>query len=393
MQTGNTRAVWLDYLRSFVTLLVVAHHAALAYPTFAYFDPSHYISSTAPIVDTDRWSGMDTFIGFNDVFFMSLMFFISGLFVFWGLSKKGPKAYLSDRFIRLGIPFLFAEVLLIPLAYLPSFYQATHSTGFVPFVNDYILTQQWPVGPPWFIWLLLAFDCLATLIFSRQPTFFLAVGNWLAHLSTHPVRFGAAIYALVALSLIPLSLWVGHYTWVGKWGPFDFQLNRVLFYLLFFLLGNCLGATDWQTYLFRQGKFLGKNWVFWLGLSLACYGLVLVVSGFGADQVKQGRLTSTQGYFLYDLAFVSSCLASIGACLSFFKQTITKPIRTWDSLSANAYGIYVVHYGFVTWIQFALLDVDLPIVIKFSIVFLGALILSWLSSLLARRNSRIAQIL
>ncbi|GAB3557966.1 acyltransferase family protein [Spirosoma fluminis] len=105
MKTGNDRVVWLDYLRSFVTVLVVAHHAALAYPTFAYFDPTHYISSTAPIVDTHRWLVIDTFIGFNDVFFMPLMFFISGLFVDRGIKKKGTKAYLADRFVRLGIPF------------------------------------------------------------------------------------------------------------------------------------------------------------------------------------------------------------------------------------------------------------------------------------------------
>jgi len=229
MKTGNARAVWLDYLRSFVTLLVIAHHAALAYPTFAYFNPAHYISSTAPIVDDSRWSGMDTLIGFNDLFFMPLMFLISGLFVYRGLTKKGIKAYVADRFIRLGIPFLIAELILIPLAYLPSFYQATHSTDFIPFVKDYIITQQWPVGPPWFIWLLLAFDGIAVLIFSSQPAFFPAVGNWLTRLSEHPVRFSAVLYGLVALSLIPLSLWVGQYTWVGRWGPFDFQLNRLLF--------------------------------------------------------------------------------------------------------------------------------------------------------------------
>ncbi|MFD2934449.1 acyltransferase family protein [Spirosoma flavum] len=393
MKTGNARSVWLDYLRAFVTLLVIAHHSALAYPTFAHFDPTHYIWSTAPIVDDSRWSGMDTFIGFNDLFFMPLMFLISGLFVYQGLGKKGIKAYLTNRFIRLGIPFLIAEVLLIPVAYMPSFYQATHSTHFVPFVNDYVSTQQWPVGPPWFIWLLLAFDSVAVIIFSRQPSFFPAVGNWLANLSKHPMRLSAVIYGLVALSLIPLSLWVGQYTWVGRWGPFDFQLNRLLFYLFFFLLGSCLGATDWQNHLFRQGKLFGKDWLFWLGLSLVCYIVVINISSFGANQVKQGKLSPTEGYFLYDLVFVASCLASMSACLSFFKQKISKPMSGWGSLSANAYGIYVVHYGFVTWLQFAFLGVNLPVIVKFIFVFSGTLSLSWLSSRLARRSSLIAQIL
>jgi len=89
----------------------------MAYPTFAQFNPGHYIWSTAPIVDAQRWEGMDVFIGFNDVFFMPLMFLISGLFVWSGLIRKGSGAYLSDRLLRLGIPFIAAELLLIPLAY------------------------------------------------------------------------------------------------------------------------------------------------------------------------------------------------------------------------------------------------------------------------------------
>ncbi|QHV99956.1 acyltransferase family protein [Spirosoma endbachense] len=393
MNNGNARAIWLDYLRSFVTLLVVAHHAALAYPTFAHFDPAHYIYSTAPIVDDNRWKGMDYFIGFNDLFFMPLMFLISGLFVYRGLAKKGVKAYLRDRFIRLGVPFLIAEVLLIPLAYVPSFYEATHSTDVATFVRDYIMTQQWPVGPPWFIWLLLAFDGIGGLIFKYLPSFFLTVGNGFADLSKRPVRLFAVIYALVALSLIPLSLWVGQYTWVGHWGPFDFQLNRLFFYWLFFLAGSCLGATDWQNYLFKQNKLFGKGWPFWFGLSLVCYVLFVMISRLGEVWVRQGKLSATEGYFMYDLFFVASCLTSMSACLSYFKQTITRPIKGWSSLSANAYGIYVVHYGFVTWLQFALLNIDLPVVVKFLIVFSGALILSWLCSRLARRSSFVAQIL
>ena len=393
MKTGNSRAVWLDYLRSFITLLVVAHHAALGYATFSHFEPTHYIYSTAPIVDDSRWVGMDTLIGVNDIFFMPLMFLLSGLFVYRGLLKKGAKAYLTDRFIRLGIPFLFAEILIIPLAYGPSFYEATQSTNFAAFIKDYIFVQQWPVGPPWFIWLLLAFDGVAVLIVKINPSVFLTIGYRLDNLSKHPLLFGATIYSLSAIALIPLSLWVGHYTWVGKWGPFDFQLNRLVFYLLFFLLGTGLGSTDWQNILFRQDKLFGKGWPFWLLLSVACYLVVVWVSGLGADWVKAGKLNSTQGYFLYDLAFVASCLASMGACLSFFRQTMAQPINRWTSLSANAYGIYVVHYVFVTWLQFALLAVGLPALVKFAFVFSGALALSWLSANLARRSPFMAKML
>ena len=48
-------------------------------------------------------------------------------------------------------------------------------------------------------------------------------------------------------------------------------------------------------------------------------------------------------------------------------------MRALDSLSANAYGMYLVHYVFVVWLQFALLDVALFAVGKAAIVFVGTL--------------------
>ena len=85
----TNRAIWLDYLRAFITVLVVAHHSSLAYTTFASFNKAAYNASTHPIVDTVRSHGLDIFEDFNDVFFMSLMFLISGIFVLPALARKG----------------------------------------------------------------------------------------------------------------------------------------------------------------------------------------------------------------------------------------------------------------------------------------------------------------
>jgi glucans biosynthesis protein C len=48
------RDIAIDYLRGGVTVLVVAHHSALAYNTFSRFNPVHYTASTAPVVDRMR---------------------------------------------------------------------------------------------------------------------------------------------------------------------------------------------------------------------------------------------------------------------------------------------------------------------------------------------------
>ena len=90
--------------------MVVAHHSSLAYTTFAQFDNEAYINLTHPVVDTQRWIGLDIFENFNDVFFMSLMFLIGGLFLSKSMIKKGTFTFLKDRFYRLFIPFLLLMV-------------------------------------------------------------------------------------------------------------------------------------------------------------------------------------------------------------------------------------------------------------------------------------------
>ena len=50
------------------------------------------------------------------------------------------------------------------------------------------------------------------------------------------------------------------------------------------------------------------------------------------------------------------------------------------SLSNHAYGIYLVHYVFVIWLQYLLLGVALFAIAKGLIVFTVTIVLSWLTT-------------
>jgi len=49
-------------------------------------------------------------------FFMRCSFPV-GLFVWPGIARKGPLNYLSDRLLRLGLPFVICALTIIPIAY------------------------------------------------------------------------------------------------------------------------------------------------------------------------------------------------------------------------------------------------------------------------------------
>jgi hypothetical protein len=106
---SSTYNLSIGYLRAFITLLVLAHHAVLAYHPFAPPPPASLVAiprwwSAFPIVDAQHSTVFALFAGFNDMFFMALMFFLSGLFVWPSLQRKGAGQFVRDRALRLGIP-------------------------------------------------------------------------------------------------------------------------------------------------------------------------------------------------------------------------------------------------------------------------------------------------
>jgi Acyltransferase family len=148
-------SVPMGYLRAFITLLVVAHHAVLAYHPFAPPMAPSLLAEPRwwpvfPIVDEQRWAGFMLLTAFNDMFFMSLMFFLSGVFVWGSLQRKQAAAFLRDRAMRLGVPFVVSMALLAPLAYYPSYLASAGSAAAAGgFRAEWLSLGMWPAGPAW----------------------------------------------------------------------------------------------------------------------------------------------------------------------------------------------------------------------------------------------------
>src|SRR5450432_1461801 len=190
----TNRNVSIGYLRAFVTLLVLAHHSVLAYHPYAPTPAQSLVVQPRlwqafPVVDSRHWTPFSMLVGFNELFFMSLMFLLSGLFVWKSLEHKGGPTFLRDRLIRLGLPFIVAAGLVAPIAYYPAYLQTGASSGIAGFWHQWISLGNWPAGPAWFIWLLLAFDCVAVLLFALMPRWGEAVGRLSSNVARRPFAF------------------------------------------------------------------------------------------------------------------------------------------------------------------------------------------------------------
>src|SRR3954467_10766918 len=101
---ARSRNLALDRARTFLTLVVLLHHAVIPYTHFGHTDP-------------ESWIGFDAVVLATDSFFMAMFFFLSGLFVWPSLRHKSPGQFFRDRLLRLGLPFAIAALTVIPVGY------------------------------------------------------------------------------------------------------------------------------------------------------------------------------------------------------------------------------------------------------------------------------------
>jgi hypothetical protein len=384
----------LDNLRAYVILLVLAFHSSLAYLNFLPphpfpFDRPPYSWRAFPIVDSHRWLGLDLFCAWQDVFLMTLFFFLSGLFVWPSLRRKGGPAFLGARILRLGLPFALVVALLMPVANYPTYLQTAVDPGIGAYWRHFLALPFWPSGPVWFLWLLLAGDFIAAGLGKIVPRW----GESLARLSStggvHPLRYFAGLLTLSVLAYVPLALAFTPEAWF-QFGPFAFQPSRPLHYAVYFFAGAGIGAYGIERGLFAPEGALANRWPIWLTAALGSFALWLALSAL-TIRAKGAAPIGLQA--VDDLSFALACFGSCLCVLALVLRFAAKR-RAWlDSLNRNAYGMYLVHYLFVVWLQYIFLPIELPGIVKAAAVFAGTLLLSWATTAAIRRVPRAALVL
>jgi hypothetical protein len=380
------RDLSINYLRTTLTLMVLGHHSSLAYTTFAHFDKQHMFRSTAPVVDSTRWLFFDYAENFNDVFFMSLMFFVSGLFVWPALRRHGTFGFMRDRLLRLGLPFAFAVLFLMPIAYYASWQLTGRSTGFVDFYER-LAQDGFAAGPPWFVWLLLFFDLILALVLIPLQRWMPLAERAIAALREHAIAAFVSVLCLAALVYLPLLSRYGFGAWTDfLTSPFSFQISRIGLYALWFVFGFLVGAPGIAKGLLSRDGSLARHWRIWIwGCILAYNALVFIPRWPLIPSSTKGPLEA--------VLWVISCVASCFGFLALFRG-IELTSRPWmNSLTRSAYVMYLVHYVYVTWTQRLMLDLSIHASIKFLFVFLTTVLLSWLTAQIVLRIPKLNTIL
>ena len=379
------RIVALDRARTFVTLLVLLHHSVINYTYFGHGDPM-------------RWLGFDLVVLFNDSFFMAFMFFISGLFVRDSLVRKGAAVFLGERAWRLGVPFLISIFVLMPIAYYPSFLRyhlpGTTDFSFLHFWWRTLAVGPWPSGPAWFLWVLLAFDAMAAAVWWIAPGIIDASGRLIYAARDRPMTAFAVFLVVSTVAYLPMHLEFGDTSWL-EWGrfPLPIQTSRILVYLAYFFAGVGVGAMSLRGGLLAANGELAKHWPIWLAFALVFYLAILVLVYAHHNWVADFDSPPLLWKVSYGLAFAAYSAAMAFMVSAFFLRSAESGWRLLDALRPSAYGIFLLHYIFIIWLQYAVYDYSFPAAVKFAIVFAATLSMSWGLTVIVRQIPAVARVI
>jgi hypothetical protein len=361
--TQKARNLSFDRARTFLTLVVLLHHAVIPYTHFGHTDPTSFF-------------GFDMIVLATDSFFMAMFFFLSGLFVWPGIARKGPPNYLSDRLLRIGLPFLVCAFTIIPLAYYAHSLRNQPEIGFAAFWWRTITVGPWPSGPIWFLWVLLSFDLVACLLYRLSPATLDPINRLSLHSRRRPAVFFVVMLAVTAAFYIPGRIHFGAANWF-EFGPLSVQHGRVMLYASYFFFGAGIGARYLDRGLLAADSRMARVSWDWMVLALVPYGLL-----WGLIAIKREILGNPEhlpAWYegLYAVCFTVFSVAVLFLILAWFLRFSRSGNSLLDPMQADAYGMFLVHYPIALWLQYWLFDYELPAIVKAGIGFVLTVALSW----------------
>jgi len=364
----------LDNMRIYLTILVVLHHAALAYGgsgNWSIFDPA--VDDITPIF-------LQLFNIINQTYFMSAFFLLAGYFTPRSFERKGAPQFLKDRLIRLGIPIIVYTLFirLINIYMLVNF-DRDPNISFLTILKDNALDGYHP-GHLWFLQALLAFAVIYSLY--RVLADRIAPNK---EIHIYRDRFPPDVILILCLGVLSILLFLEHLVWpTGDQIFLEFQAGYFVHYIFCFFSGVLAYRGDW----FRQlERTQARRWGKMIPIALLILPIVTVLGG--AMEGDEG-LAKFQGGMTWQ-AFITAfwltfmMFAVIVFLLYYFRERFNQAGPRLRSMAANVYTVYIVHQTIVIALNILLLDISIPTIVKFFIVSLIAVPLCFVLSSLIRR--------
>jgi glucans biosynthesis protein C len=375
------RLYGLDVLRGVAMILGIVLHATIAYK--AGYHHGEWVFDKA----NTSWLFDWLFLVINS-FRMQLFFLLAGFFAALLIYKRGLRAFTVNRFKRIGLPFFIAYFTILPLTLLPYQYVQFEKTGDpIPqlkqfFIDFFTFRAHSGVMHMWFLQQLLVFCAGAVVMVFLYRKFNLAErlsGIVSRFKSTEVSYWSFVLTAIAGTGAISLLF---HAALPFIWTGFVIPAPQLLYYGLFFILGWVV--FERQSLLAAFSRNAPKAVAVALALSLVTVYLL-----------NQGQESLSSLKYVWALKFIfgAQTVFFIVGAIGFFNKAFESVNAFWKYIADAAYWVYLIHMPVVMATQLLLRDSEIPGPLRFPIVIVSGIIVSFGTYHLFVRYSWIGQLL
>ena len=337
------RLYYLDNLKVCLTVLVIMHHAGLAYGpggNWAY----------TPSNPAELMPWIWHFFSTNAAFFMGLYFFISGYFVPGSFDKQGSKQFVQKKLLRLGIPLLFMGSLIS------------------------VLSGKLEISHMWFVESLLVFCLIYALI-----------RHWVAPIGSEcnskPTIIGLLIVALlmgIGSHFIRQVSPQDHWIWPFGIIPLPMEPAHYLQYVMMFVLGILAYRFHW---LDKMGNGTG--------FTTLLVGVALAVGNYLRDDGPWNDFV-WQWFGIYESLM---CVFICFGLMWLFRESVNGTSRFWQWCAAQSYGAYIFHLLLMIILQHVVDSIWMGAFGKFLFIGIVSTILAFGFTWIVRMIPRVKRVL
>ncbi|HEX8033649.1 MAG TPA: acyltransferase family protein [Ktedonobacterales bacterium] len=369
----SRRFLFIDNLRILLISLVVVQHLSVTYGatgSWYYRDP---VTDTFTGTFLMLWNAPGMATG------MGLFFLIAAYFTPGSYDRKGGKAFLRDRFVRLGIPMVVYVLLVDALVgYIGNGLHGSYWSAY----GSYLLQLRGVTGPVWFLAVLLVFSLLYAAWRELTKNRF-RVTDRLKQLPS----YSAILAFILALGM---TTFVVRIWWpvTVMFTPLNVAIGYLPQYASMFVIGLIAYRGNW---FFTLTPKMAKFWSLVAGVACLVFvgiAIPIVASGTGRSGTDPGTLVVGGFHWLAFTYAMWEPFVLVGASIGLlvlFRERMNRQGRLAKEAAADVYTVYLIHPLILVPFCYAFQPVALYPLLKFAVAVLITLPLCFLVSGCVRR--------
>jgi glucan biosynthesis protein C len=340
----KNRLYFIDYIRVLAFLLLIFFHSAMPFVNYNW-----------EVKNEQKSELLMSFVLWFHQWRLPLLFFISGVGIYFSLKTRNILKFILERFKRLFIPLVFAMLFTIPIQVYVEYLQKGRITGsyfeFYPSVWNFV---PYPDGSltwshMWFIVYLLTFIILLIPLFSIIK---------IKLIEKYKDQLSNALsnkYLILLVCLIQYSIYYQFYLKYPEQGSLVedwFVFNSSITYLI-------LG------YLFASSTLFWENCEQYrkVNLTIALItSITLYIHYYLPNELPKKDGVETQLYFLLDAIQIWSTILSI---IGFAKKHLNNSSNILQYLNKAVFPFFIIHQTIIVALGYWIVQLNFSILSKY----------------------------